>query len=361
MQNKYKISKNVEALSAYTPGEQPQGGGWVKLNTNEFPYPPSPKIKDAVIEAMGDGSPLRLYPDPLSSDVRRAVAKYYRVGEKNVIVGNGSDDILNLIMRAFGDDKLKIAAMNPSYSLYPVLSKMQGAELVEFDFVDETKLPLEAIVKSDANVFILTSPNAPLGISFSEEELEYLADNFNGLFVIDEAYAPFAGFSAARFAVMRKNVLTVCTSSKGWGLAGMRVGWGIANEEVIEILDRVRDSYNVDRLAQAAAVAALEDVEYYGKKLADAVNTREETKEFFKSIGWNFYDSSSNFIFVKPNKGGVESREVASELFDFLKSEKILVRYWKNDPKICTGLRITVGTNLEMQKLKESILKWINA
>ncbi|MBO5780984.1 MAG: histidinol-phosphate transaminase [Opitutales bacterium] len=358
--NPYKVSKNVESLSAYTPGEQPQGGGWVKLNTNEFPYPPTPKIKSAIIDAMGgDCAPLRLYPDPVSGKVRGAVAKYYGVESENVIVGNGSDDILNLIMRAFGDDKLKVAAMNPSYSLYPVLSKMQGAELLEFDFECETKLPFEKIFNSGANVFILTSPNAPLGISFSLADLQCLADNFNGLLVIDEAYAPFSGFSAAKFAAGRKNVLTVCTSSKGWGLAGMRVGWAVADKEVIQILDKVRDSYNVDRLAQAAAVAALQDVGYYERKIGEVVKTRVETEAFFASIGWKFYKSASNFIFVMPSKGGICGRDAASALFDFLKSEKILVRYWKNDPKICSGLRITVGTDAEMQKLRESILKWI--
>ncbi|MBO7521310.1 MAG: histidinol-phosphate transaminase [Opitutales bacterium] len=362
MQSKpYKISKNVETLSAYTPGEQPQGGGWVKLNTNEFPYPPSPKIRAAVLAEMGeDCAKLRLYPEPLSKSVRSAVARHYGVGEKNVIVGNGSDDILNLIMRAFGDENLKVAAMNPSYSLYPVLAKMQGAELEEFDFEPQCRLPLEKIAKSGANVFILTNPNAPLGVAFGEPDLKYIADNFRGLFVVDEAYAPFSGRTAAKFAAGRENVLTVCTSSKGWGLAGMRVGWAVAHESIIEILDRVRDSYNVDRLAQAAAVAALGDAEYYREFVAKVVEEREKAEEFFASLGWDFFKSSSNFIFVRPRKNGRQGREVASELFDFLKSEKILVRYWKNDEKIWDGLRITVGTKSEMQKLKESVLKWIS-
>ncbi|MBR4597161.1 MAG: histidinol-phosphate transaminase [Opitutales bacterium] len=362
MQNKpYKISKNVETLSAYTPGEQPQGGGWVKLNTNEFPYPPSPKIRAAVLAEMGgDCASLRLYPEPLSKKVRAAAAKYYGVHEDNVIVGNGSDDILNLIMRAFGGEDLKVAAMSPSYSLYPVLAKMQGAQLEEFDFGPQCKLPLEKIAKSGANVFILTNPNAPLGAAFAEADLKYIADNFKGLFVIDEAYAPFSNYSAAKFAAGRENVLAVCTSSKGWGLAGMRVGWAVADKNIIEILDRVRDSYNVDRLAQAAAVAALEDAEYYSGLVAKVVEERGKAEEFFASLGWDFCKSSSNFIFVRPRKNGAGGRDVASELFDFLKSEKILVRYWKGDPKICDGLRITVGTKPEMQKLKESVLKWIS-
>lgn len=357
----YKISKNVEGLSAYVPGEQPQGGGWVKLNTNEFPYPPSPKVREAIIsELAGDGASLRLYPRPLSDNLRAAVANYYGVEPKNVIAGNGSDDILNLIMRAFGGGDLKIAAMNPSYSLYPVLSKMQGAEFLELDFGPNYALELEKICNSGANVFILTNPNAPLGLEFGEKVLEQIAQNFKGLFVIDEAYAPFSGYTAARLALKYDNVLVVCTSSKGWGLAGMRVGWAMANERIIEILDRVRDSYNLDRLAQVAAIAALEDSKYYATFVQKVIDAREDLERFLSAISWDYVKSYSNFVFVKPKKHGLTGAEAAADFFEFLKSQKILVRFWKNDSKICDGLRVSVGTPEEMQKFKESALKWKN-
>ena len=357
----YKISKNVEGLSAYVPGEQPQGGGWVKLNTNEFPYPPSPKVREAVLAELGsDGAPLRLYPQPLSDKLREAVAKYYGVEAKNAIAGNGSDDILNLIMRAFGGGNLKVAAMNPSYSLYPVLSKMQGAEFIEFDFNRDYSLPLGDIFKSGANVFILTNPNAPLGLKFDEPVLEEIAQNFKGLFVIDEAYAPFSGYTAARLALKYDNVLVVCTSSKGWGLAGMRIGWAMANERIIEILDRVRDSYNLDRLAQVAGIAALGDVQYYKNFVQKVVDAREDFERFLSAISWEYVKSYSNFVFVKPKKHGLAGAEAAADFFEFLKSQKILVRFWKNDSKICDGLRVSIGTPEEMQKFKESALKWKN-
>lgn len=359
--NFYKISKTVSTLSAYVPGEQPQGSGWTKLNTNEFPYPPSPNVKRAIMAELGeDCASLRLYPAPLSDKLREAVARYYGVESQNVIAGNGSDDILNLIMRAFGDDTLKIAAMNPSYSLYPVLSKMQGAELIELDFEEGYKLPFEKIKSCGANVFLLTSPNAPLGVAFTESDLARLADEFNGLLVVDEAYAPFSNYTSAKFAVARKNVLCVCTSSKGWGLAGMRVGWAIGDVEIIENLNKVRDSYNVDRLAQVAAVAALDDVKYYEMQRSHVIKSRADIIEFFRGLKWDCLESASNFVFVKPQKSGLTGAQAAQSLFDFLRSEKVLVRFWPNDKKICDGLRITVGTEAEMAKLKESAEKWKN-
>ena len=355
----YKVSNTVRELSAYTPGEQPQGGGWVKLNTNEFPYPPSPKVKAAILAELGDDcASLRLYPEPLSMRLRCAIADIHGLGANNVIGGNGSDDILNLIMRAFGDGSLKIGAMNPSYSLYPVLSKMQGAELVEFDFEADYKLPYEKIFNSGANVFILTNPNAPLGLGFGEAEVRRLAEGFKGLLVVDEAYSTFAEFSAASLVKEYKNLLVVETSSKGYALAGMRVGWAMGHEDIIDILDRVRDSYNIDRLAQTAISAALEDVGYYNEFRAKVVESREFICKFFDTLGWSYPTSSANFVFVKPKKDGADGATAAASLFEHLKSEKILVRYWPRDPKINNGLRVTIGTQAEMQKFKESVLKW---
>jgi histidinol-phosphate aminotransferase len=355
----YKISKTVCELSAYTPGEQPQGGGWVKLNTNEFPYPPSPKVREAILAELGEnGASLRLYPEPLSMKLRGAIAYVHGICPENVIIGNGSDDILNLIMRAFGDGDLKVAAMNPSYSLYPVLSKMQGAELVEIDFDEDYALPHEKIFTSGANVFILTSPNAPLGLGFDEAQIRKLAEGFNGLLVVDEAYATFAKFSAAGLVRDYKNLLVVETSSKGYALAGMRVGWALGDAGIIDILDRVRDSYNIDRLAQAAMLAALCDTEYYKEFRAKVVESRDWTEKFFDTLGWSYPKSHANFIFVKPKKDGLGGAEAAASLFQHLKDDKILVRFWPRDPKINDGLRVTVGTRDEMQKFKESVLRW---
>ena len=254
-----KISASVKKLSPYAPGEQPSDSGWVKLNTNELPYPPSPRVREAVIEAMGEGGErLRLYPDPSSAELRRAAADYYGLGAEYAFAANGSDDALNLAVRAFSDSRLKIATIDPSYSLYPVLAKMQGSEILQIPFDEGLKIPFEKIFSCGANIFFFTNPNAPTGKGFGLDAVAEICESFPGMVLVDEAYAPFARETAVPLVKKYENLIVAGTSSKGWGLAGMRVGWAFARPSVIEVLDRVRDSYNLDRLAQAAGAAALE-------------------------------------------------------------------------------------------------------
>ncbi len=360
----FKTAKCVAAMSAYTPGEQPNEPDWIKLNTNEFPYPPSPKVKEAIIAELEDGqdAKLRLYPNPESSALRKAIANYYKLEEKNVIAGNGSDDVLNLAVRAFSGFGLKIAAMKPSYSLYPVLAKIQNAEYIELGFEKNMRLPYQKIFSSGANIFFLTSPNAPTAYGFSLAEIEKLVVGFDGLVLIDEAYAPFADFSASLLVKKYNNVIVVGTTSKGWALAGMRIGWALASSEIIEILDRVRDSYNIDRLAQVAGIAALKDVKYYDKFRKQVCKTRENLEKFFDKLGWAYFKSSANFIFVSPeNKGGEFGAKVAASLYESLKADKILVRYFAKDENINDFLRITIGNNDEMKAFKESVSRWIKS
>lgn len=358
--NKIRIAKSVSKMRGYVPGEQPREKGWVKLNTNEFPYAPTPKIRRAILKELGkDCEKLRLYPNPESKELREAVGEYYGLSEKNVIAGNGSDDVLNLLIRAFADERLSIGAMNPSYSLYPVLANIQGADLKEFFFKEGMVIPYKEIFRSGVNIFFLTNPNAPTGFGFSRDDIEYFAKNFEGILVIDEAYAPFAGYSSAELVLKYKNVVVVGTSSKGFGLAGIRVGWGLSSEEIIEILDRVRDSYNIDRLAQISAVVALRDVCYYRKMCDKVKKEREGVEKFFCDIGWKFYKSSANFIFAKPIVSGKSGANYARNLYEFLRSEKILVRYWEKDSVINDGVRITIGTREQMKKFKESVKRWI--
>jgi len=354
------LATSVLPLKAYTPGEQPKSGSWIKLNTNEMPYSPSPKVKSAIIKALGNGDILRLYPNPESTPLREAVAKYYGLKQKNAIAGNGSDDILNLVIRAFSDNKKSVGAMNPSYTLYPVLTQMQGSKIVYFDYNKDLSLPVEKICKSKANLFILTNPNAPMGFASKYSQIQTLAKNFKGVLLIDEAYAPFSEYSCAPLVKKFDNVIVCSTSSKGWALAGMRAGWALANENLISILDRVRDSYNLDVLAQAAAVAALEDKAYYQKLFAKVIATRTNLENFFTELNWSFYKSSSNFILVKAkNKKNEESPAIAKSLFDYLKSKKILVRYFPSYKEINSSLRISIGTDNQMSVLKKEIKNWL--
>ncbi len=357
-------AKSVRGLKAYVPGEQPSGGGWVKLNTNEFPYPPSPKVAKAIIaEVKGKRyGNLRLYPNPESRVLRKAVAEHFGLEEKNAIIGNGSDDILNLAVRAFSDSSLRIGAMSLSYSLYPVLANIQGAKYEEFDFGKNFAIPIKRICESGVNIFFLTSPNAPTAHGFELSEVEKLLKSFKGLVLIDEAYAPFCRYgSAAKLVKKYKNAIVSSTMSKGWALAGMRVGWALANEEIIGVLDKVRDSYNVDRLAQAAALAAIKDKSYYKRLCAKIMSTRTDTEKFLDKIGFEHIPSSANFILARPVVNGKYGADMAAGLFEHLKKDKILVRYFASDKRVNDSLRITVGTPEEMKKFKESVRKWIES
>ncbi len=361
-----KVAKSVESLHAYVPGEQPKVQRLIKLNTNEMPYPPSPKVKEAILDLLGDDAEiLRLYPSPDSSELRKAVASYYDVEAENAFAGNGSDDILNLLIRAFADTKLKVGALNPSYSLYPVLSQIQGAEYVEVDF-DISKstaesLPINDILNCGANLFFLTNPNAPTSLSFAYEQVSELAEKFEGVLVIDEAYAPFAEYSCADLVKKYDNVLVCTTASKAWALAGMRIGWAIASKQIIEILDKVRDSYNLDAIAQKVAIAALADKDYHKEMCKKVISTRESLAKFFDECGWFYFKPSANFIFVRPTDSKAEhSAKNTLELFEFLKNNAILVRYFANDKKINEFLRISVGSESEIEELKNKIGSWIN-
>ncbi|MGH7944789.1 MAG: pyridoxal phosphate-dependent aminotransferase, partial [Opitutaceae bacterium] len=254
---------HIAKLHAYTPGLQPAESGWVKLNTNECPYPPSPRVAEALQREIGsDAASLRRYPNPRSSPLRTAVAGLHTgecgsLREENVCIGNGSDDILNLLVRAFCTQDAAAGFTFPSYSLYPVLVEIQDgrANLIEFDRT--MRLPVEKIAASRARAFFLTSPNAPTGVAFSNTDLEQILATYRGLFVVDEAYAPFACENAVPLLARYANLVVVRTLSKAFALAGIRVGYALADPGIIELLDRVRDSYNVSRLSQVAAVAAL--------------------------------------------------------------------------------------------------------
>ena len=350
----------VRALAAYVPGEQPTDTGWIKLNTNENPYPPSPAVREAILDEVGaDGRSLRLYPNPLSAKVRKAIARYHNLDASQVIAGNGSDDILNLLIRAFGDGSRAVGMTVPSYSLYSVLVAMQGAPLKEVPFDRSMALPVEDILHCGANLFILTTPNAPTGVGFPNAQLSRILERFDGIFVADEAYAPFADENAVALLKKYPNLVVVRTFSKAYGLAGMRLGYALGDAAVIDMLDRVRDSYNLDRLAQVAAIAALEDGAYLAETIACVRATRAATEDSLKKRGWFVYPSQSNFVFAEPkDSDGNASPALTKHLFDFLKTRKILVRAFPNHPLTSTFLRITIGTDSEMQALNKALDLW---
>jgi len=353
---------HVAALEAYTPGLQPAEPGWIKLNTNENPYPPSPRVVDALRRAVGgDGASLRLYPDPRSQALRAAVGRLHGLTPDHVFIGNGADDILNLLTRCFCAPAGAAGFTLPSYSLYPVLVGIQDGRAIALDFDRSMRLPVDPIARSPAKVFFLTSPNAPTGVGFPAAEIEAILRRFRGLLVVDETYAAFARENVAKFVARRPNLCVVRTLSKSHCLAGMRLGYALAHPAAIGLLDRVKDSYNVSRLAQAAGLAALGDPAYYAPLVRRVKATRDRVwRTWTKRLGWFTYPSQSNFLFTEPRtRTGRTGPGVARGLCDFLRARKILVRYFGSHALTSSFLRISVGTDQEMLVLQENLEAWL--
>lgn len=352
---------HVTRLHAYTPGLQPSEPGWTKLNTNECPYPPSPRVAEAIRREVGEGGEvLRLYPNPKSSPLRATVAALHGLQPENVCIGNGSDDILNLLIRCFCTQAAPVGFTLPSYSLYPVLVEIQDGRSNVIEFDRTMRLPLEKIAASPARAFFLTSPNAPTGVAFANAELERVLQAFPGLLVVDEAYAPFARENAVPLLARYPNLVVVRTLSKAHALAGIRVGYALAHPAVIDLLDRVRDSYNVSRLSQVAAVAALGDTAYYAGIVARVCATRDRCIATWTAQGWFTYPSQANFIFTEPrNARGESGPAVAKSAYDFLYARKVLVRYFPSHALTASFLRISVGTDEEMLVLQQTLEAWL--
>jgi histidinol-phosphate aminotransferase len=355
---------HVSKLHAYTPGLQPSEPGWVKLNTNECPYPPSPRVAAAILREVGaEGASLRLYPDPTSAPLRASVARLHGVAAANVCIGNGSDDILNLLVRCFCGPAAAAAFTHPSYSLYPVLVGIQDGSFTRVPMDRGMRLPVEAIAASGARLFFLTSPNAPTGVGFSNSEIKAVLDSFGGVLVVDEAYAPFARENAACLLAGHPNLVVTRTLSKAYALAGIRVGYALADAEVIGLIDRVRDSYNVSRLSQAAAIAALGDPGYYAGVIEKIKSTRDYYADSWRNNrGWFTYPSEANFIFTEPRDAkGRSGPEIARAAYDFLFSRKVLVRHFPSDALTAPFLRISVGSDDEMLVLEKTLDAWLKA
>jgi histidinol-phosphate aminotransferase len=333
----------------------------VKLNTNECPYPPSPRVAEAVLREVGpDGASLRLYPNPSSRPLREALAVHHGTGPENVCVGNGSDDILNLLVRLFCSGSSPAGFTLPSYSLYPVLIGIQDGRSDVIGFDRSMRLPVERIAVSPAKAFFLTSPNAPTGVGFKAAEIERVLKEFRGVLVVDEAYAPFAHEDSVPLLARHPNLVVVRTFSKAYALAGIRVGYALAHPDVVGLLDRVRDSYNVNRVSQAAALAALGDGAYYRGVIGRIRAIRDRfVRGCVEGRGWFTYRSEANFVFTEPRDAlGRVGPEVAAAAFSFLEGRKILVRRFPSHALTESFLRITVGTSEEMLALDQALDAW---
>lgn len=341
-----RFRKNVARMAGYVPGEQPQEPGFIKLNTNENPYPPSPNVRKAILREAG--ALLRLYPDPDATALRRQAARTYGFDLAGIVAGNGSDDLLAMVAKAFVGEGDALACPMPTYTLYDTLVRIQGGKLAGVPYPPDYALP-KALARKAARVTVVASPNSPSGTAVPRSALAALADAVPGVLVIDEAYADFADDTALPLARERDNVLVLRTFSKSFSLAGMRIGLGFGHPRIIAGLNKVKDSYNLSRLSIAAGEAALSDLAWMERNAARIRRTREALAASLPSVGFIPFPSQSNFVLARRARGGS-----ARNVYEALKRRKILVRYF-DTPRLADCLRITVGTDAEIAALLDAM------
>lgn len=337
------LRPNIAAMAGYVPGFQPPDAErWIKLNTNENPYPPSPRVREAILaEVGGDGENLRKYPDPGSRLMRAAAAELYGVPVDWVVTANGSDELLNNLIRACAGEGEEVAYIHPSYSYYATLAEIQGAKIRTFTLTDDFRVK-DFPARYAGRLMFLTTPNAPLGFAFPLEYIDELARHCAGLLVIDEAYVDFAEFTAVELVKKHANVVVTRTFSKSYSLAGMRLGLAVARPEIVAALDKIRDHYHLDRLALVAATAALGDQQYLAGTVAKIRATRTHFVAGLQQLGYTVIPSQANFVFAAPpDRNG-------KRIYDALHARQILVRFFA-DPVLAHGMRITIGTDAEME------------
>lgn len=333
---------NIDVMTGYVPGEQPKPGTQIlKLNTNENPYPPSPAAM-AVLRQIGAES-LRRYPDPYAKEFCQAVAELEGIPSDWVMVGNGSDDILNIVIRACAEGSRTVAYPVPTYVLYRTLSQLQPAQVIEIPYGSGYELPIADLIQAQAAVTFIASPNSPSGHQIPSEDLRTLAASLSGVLVIDEAYVDFAEASALPLVREFANVLVSRTLSKGYSLAGLRLGYGIAQPPLLSGLFKVKDSYNIDAIAIQVGSAALRDQTYKWACANRVKGSRHQLSQDLQALGFKVWPSQANFVLTQPPQS-------AQTLYLALKENGILVRYF-NQPGLDDKLRITVGSPEENQQV----------
>ena len=343
------LSNRLESLQAYTPGEQPDDMQYIKLNTNESPYPPAPGVIAAVSAA--EISKLNLYPNPDGTRLLRRLAEFYGVGEENVIIGNGSDELLAFAFLAFCDEKRGVCFPDITYGFYPVYARLFGIPFDQIPLKDDFTIEPSAYFNIGKNI-VIANPNAPTGVSLPLDDIEKIArSNPGNIVLIDEAYVDFGASSAIPLTRELDNLIVTHTYSKSRSMAGARLAYAIAQEPLIKDLGKIKYSfnpYNVNSLTQLAGEAAIDGENYYKDMRLEIIKTRGYTETRLKKLGFSMTRSDANFVFAKhPAVGGYE-------LYKALKERGILVRHF-GKPRISDYVRITIGTKGQMDALLNAV------
>lgn len=340
-------SEKVKALAPYIPGEQPQEKEkWIKLNTNENPYPPAPDV----IARLKDNFQLELYPDPTSNRLRQKLAQYHALSVENIFVGNGSDEVLAHAFHAFFVKEKPLLTVDISYSFYPTYAKLYQIDLLQIPLSLTYEVDVEAICKEKGNVggFILANPNAPTTLALSRKEVEQIVQAHCDVpVIIDEAYVDFGAESVIELTRKYDNLLVVRTFSKSRSLAGIRLGYAVGHADLIEGLVRIKDSFNsypINQVTSELACVSIDDENYFQARIDDICATRQYLIEQLSLLGFQTLDSKANFIFT------THPHFQANQLFEQLKEQFILVRYFSKE-RLDNHLRITIGTRSEIETL----------
>jgi histidinol-phosphate aminotransferase len=324
---------NIREMTGYVPGEQPREGQWIKLNTNENPYPPSPQVLKALTQAI--------------SGDRQTAARIFNIDAESILIGNGSDDLLTIVTRTFVPEGGCVGALTPSYILYRNLAEIQGARFLQVPFGPNWSLPSPGQFR-DVNLFFLPNPNSPSGTMVPIAELAAWIDRLDRPIVVDEAYVDFAEESAISLVRDRPNVIVTRSLSKSYSLAGIRFGFAIAHPDVIQEMLKVKDSYNCDALSLVAAEVAVADQEYLRETRARILATRRRMETALSRLGFEVTPSHANFVWCR------RPDQDARAIYEELKQRRILVRYM-NFPGYGDGLRISVGTDPEIDQLLDEL------
>ncbi len=330
----------IAAMKGYVPGVQPDPRQqYIKLNSNENPYPPSPRVKE-VLQRLIYGD-LRIYPDPMSFELREKLARLHGFSADQIICGNGSDDILNMIIRTFAQPGEAIGFYEPTFPLYKVLGVIHGVQNLAVPVAEPYEQPPDP--PSKVRVFFLANPNSPMGFMYPLSMVRALARKVQGIFVVDEAYVEFAVENALNLVKEMENVIVVRTVSKSYSLAGVRLGYAIGREELIQEMFKVKDPFNVTRLTQAVVSAALDDQDYFRKNISRIVETREWFSREARGLEYRIISSQANFVFPQPVQKG---RGIS--FFQALFDRKVLTRHY-DEESLRDGVRMTIGTREDME------------